>query len=147
MCPRPGIAAVATDHGRRDAGLDRHRGDGDCEDLAGAAIVERGRELDVDPEPRADLLVVAVDVVWAAADDAVDVLHIDPGVGDGVAHRFNQEIEARYPGHPAEAAVAGPDNGAGVTQLAGWLDHVSSPSWVRFLLAAGSPEEVLDDLC
>ena len=78
------------------------------------AIVERGRELHIDSEPRADLLMVAVDVVGPTADDAVDVGDLDAGVGDGVAHRLNQKIQAGDAGHAAEPAVASADHGADV---------------------------------
>ena len=104
----------------------RHR-----ENLARAAIVERGGEARVDAEPLADLLVMAVDVIGAAADDAVDVADLEARVGDGVAHRLDQQIEARHARHLAEPAVAGADDGADVAQLAGWFE-----SWAALVVCS-----------
>ena len=115
---RPRIPPEADDDGRRHAGLDRHGGERDAENLAGAAIVERGGEACIDAEPRADQLMMRIALVRAAADDAVDVGDLQAGIDDGIVHRLDQKIEARYAGHPAQAAVASPDNGANVAQLA-----------------------------
>ena len=57
---RPGIAAVAADHRAGEAGLDRHGRQRHRQDLARAAIVERGGKARVDAEPLADVLVMAV---------------------------------------------------------------------------------------
>ena len=102
----------------RQPGLDRHGGERHAENLAGAAIVERGGEAGIDAEPCADLLMMRVAFVGTAADDAVDVGDLDAGIDDGVVHRLDQKIEARYAGHPAQSAVAGADDGANIAQFA-----------------------------
>src|SRR6185312_12622585 len=45
---RPAVAAVAADDGGGQPCFDRHDGEDDRQNLAGAAIVETGAEIDVD---------------------------------------------------------------------------------------------------
>ena len=61
---------------------------------------------------------MGIALVGAAADDPVDVGHLQAGVNDGVVHGLDQKIEAGHPRHAAEAAMPGADDGADVAQLA-----------------------------
>jgi hypothetical protein len=115
---RPGIAAEAAQHRLRHPGLDHERRQDHRHDLAGAAVVHRRREAGVDAEAGADELVVGVGIVRAAADDAVDLRQGNPGIGDGVCHRLNREVERADAGHLAEARMADADDGAAVADVA-----------------------------
>src|SRR2546423_9438119 len=55
---RPAVATVAADDRAREAGIDRHDGERNRQDLAGAAIVQRGAECGVDAKTRRDQLVI-----------------------------------------------------------------------------------------
>jgi hypothetical protein len=118
VCARPRISAEADDYGRGHASLDRHGGKRDAENLAGAAIVQCRGEPGVDAEPCPDLLMMGIALVGTAADDPVDIGHLQASVNDGVVHGLDQKIEARHPRHAAEAAMPGADDGADVAQLA-----------------------------
>ena len=131
---RPGIAAVAEDHGRGHTGLDRHGGERHAENLAGAAVVERGGKARIDAEPLADLLMMGIALVGPAADDAVDLAHLEAGVVDRVLHRFDQKIETGHARQAAEAAVADADDGAGVAQLVRRLDRGRSQRFEHFAI-------------
>src|SRR5215204_2068933 len=60
MGARPGIAAIAADHGGCETRLDRHGRQRDCQDLAGAAVVERRGKASIDAEPLADALMMTI---------------------------------------------------------------------------------------
>src|SRR5262249_37180401 len=134
MRPRPRITAIAADHRIGESSLDRHGGERHRENLARATIVERGRKARGDAEAVADELVMAVGLVGATADDPVDVVDLEAGIGDGIAHRLDQKIEAGHARHLAEPAVASSDNGTDIAQFAGWFDHGSSLGSMRFSL-------------
>ena len=112
---RPGVAPVAADHGGRDAGFDRHDGEDDRQDLAGAAIVEGGAETRIDAEPGGHHLVMGIDVVRAAHHHAVDVLVGEAGFVERVLDGLFQQGQ-RIRTDLAEPALAGADDGVFVPQ-------------------------------
>ena len=123
---RPAVAAVAADDGGGQAGFDRHDSEHDRQDLAGAAVVEAGAEIDVDAEPRGDQLVMRIDIVRAAHHHAVDVLVGQAGVVERILDGFFQQRQ-RIEADLAEPALAGADDGIFVAQRI--HDRVSDVLW------------------
>lgn len=130
MCARPTVATVAAHDGGRRPRLDRHAGQRNREDLARAAVVERRREPAVDVEPPRDLLVEAVHVVGAAADDAIDVGVLQAGLVERLADRLLEQPERRETRYASELALAGADDRILVPQRMRHVWGLLSAGWL-----------------
>src|SRR5262249_25041317 len=88
------------------------------EDLTRAAVVERGAEARVDAEALPHQLVMRIDVVRAAADDAVDVLVGQSGLVERLLHGVLEEAERAHAFDAPAPALAGADDGLFVAKFA-----------------------------
>jgi hypothetical protein len=75
----------------------------ECKRLSGTSVVESRGETRIDAELRADQLMMDLDIVRSAADQAVDILDVEAGIVERILDRLQKQIAGAELRHPAES--------------------------------------------
>jgi hypothetical protein len=124
MRARPCIQAATDDDRAGESRVNRQNGKDHAERLSGTSVVESRGETRIDAELRADHLMMGVDIVRSAADQAVDILDVETGIVERILDRLQKQIAGAKLRHPAEPTVTHADNGTAIAQPLRLFSHV-----------------------